>query len=564
MRKRLWVTLPLCLLAGAAFAAVSVGTAAGGTARGTINPLLHIAVDNTDVDHSDPALSYSVLGWQIEQESCDTLVGYSDHTGNVSTSVGPLAAGLPVITSGGKVYTFTIKNGLHFSNGDAITAANFKYAFDRDALNSLNSPVTAFMGGVAGWNNEANSTGNAVKSVSGVVAGTGAQKMKLTIHLTKPDGTMLPKLALPFFCPLTKNSNLWTGSQWKSTEHNGAFPGNGPYYLASRNVGSQMVLQRNTNYSGPKLHKANTIQLDMNLSTNTAYNGITNGTYASDANGNPDPAQNHALFNQYGKNHTRFWVESTMIISYTVMNQARPTFRPTHVKLRQAWNDVIDRPGALQISGYLSGTAQTQSLPKALAGSHFQTAYKYPVSSPTNARFNAAKTLGGNCAGHAHINFWHGASSPALLNASLIKTNLTKIGCNVTDTAYSGYGRYVAAGIKGNQMDIMTAGWSDDYPDGFDWFGILFNGRTIQPSNNNDLAYMNNSTINSKTDGCNKLTGSARTNCWGTLDQYMTDKIAPWATISATNFVDYISGNAHNYRYDGPFASAELGLLYQT
>src|SRR5207253_9457134 len=100
----------------------------------------------------------------------------------------------------------------------------------------------------------------------------------------------------------------------------------------------------------------------------------------------------------------------------------------------------------------------------------------------SDLRFAAATSLCNHCNGHAHINFWHGASSPALLNAALIKTNLGKIGCNVTDTAYSGYGRYVAAGIRGNSMDIMTAGWSDDYPDGYDWFGILFNGRTIVAS----------------------------------------------------------------------------------
>jgi len=559
MRKRLWVTLPLCLLAGAAFAAVSVGTAAGGTARATIKATLNIAVDNTDVDHSDPALSYSVLGWQMEQQTCDTLVGYSNHSGSVSTSVSPLgAAGMPVVLNGGKKYVFTIKSGLHFSNGDAVTAANYKYAFDRDALKGLNSPVTAFMGGVVGWTHENDNA--SVKTVSGV----SASGQKLTISLTKADGTMLPKLALPFFCPITKHSGLWTGSKWKDSEFNGAFPGNGPYYLKTRNVGSQMVLARNMKYSGPKLHKATTIVMNMNLSTNTAYNGISNGTYASDANGNPEPANNHSLFNTYGKNKSRFWVESTMIISYTVMNQARPTFAPAHVKLRKAWNNVIDRPGALNISGYLSGTPQTQALPKALAGTHFAAAYKYPITTPNGARFSAATAQGSNCAGGSHINFWHGSSSPALLNAALIKTNLENIGCVVTDTAYTGYGRYTAAGIKGNAMDIMTAGWSDDYPDGFDWFGILFDGRTIGPDNNNDLAYLKSNALNAKTDACNAMSGTARTNCWGAEDQWQTDNLASWATISATNFVDYIAPNAHNYKYNGPFASAELGLLYQS
>ena len=165
----------LFVIALVASFAVGVAAASGGV-RG-VKPVLNIAVDSTDVDHSDPGLSYSVLGWQMEQETCDTLVGYSDHSGKVSNSVGPLAAGLPVISNGGKTYTFTIKSGLHFSNGDPITAANFKYAFDRDALKNLGSPVTAFMGGVVGWNNEANNS--AVKAVTGVKAS--GQKLTITI-----------------------------------------------------------------------------------------------------------------------------------------------------------------------------------------------------------------------------------------------------------------------------------------------------------------------------------------------------------------------------------------------
>jgi peptide/nickel transport system substrate-binding protein len=553
------VALATSLALGAAVA--SERASASGSTR-TINPLLHVVVNDSDVDHSDPALSYSTTGWQIEQETCDTLVGYSDHTGSVNNSISPLgAAAMPVVSNSGKKYVFTIKSGLHFSNGDPITAANYEYAFDRDALHNLNSPATAFVGTIKGWNAE--NSNASIHAVSGVVA----SGQKLTVNLTKADGSLLPKLAMPFFCPLTKNSGLWTGSHWMddSAGYSGAFPGSGPYYLFSRNVGSQIVLKKNTHYSGPKLSRAGTIQIDMNISTNTAYDGIEAGTYASDLNGNPEPANNQSLFNTYGKNTSRFWVEPTMLISYLAMNEARRTFAPAHLKLRQAVNDVIDRPGSVSISGFLSGSPQTQVLPKALAGKYFKAAWKYPITTPNNARFDAAKTLGNNCDSHAHINFLHGGSATALLNANLIATNLEKIGCVVTDTVYSGYGGYAGAGTKGTSMDVTTFGFSASYPgDGYDWFNTLFNGRTITATNNTDLTYMNNSTVNTRTDECNKLTGTARANCWGALDQWMTANVAPVATISAVNFIDYIAPNAHNYKYDGPFAGVDLGLLYQS
>jgi len=559
MRKRLWITVPLCLLAGAAFAAISVGSAAGSTAHtASIKPTLNLVADSTDIDHSDPALSYSVLGWQIEQETCDTLVGYSDHSGSVSNSISPLAAkGLPVISNSGKTYKFTIRTGLHFSDGAPITAANYQYAFDRDALKAINSPVTAFMGGVVGWNTENNS--NTLQSVSGVTA----KGQTLTIQLSQSDGTMLPKLALPFFCPIEKKAPFFAGGKWVSTEITKGFPGSGPYYLYKRVVGNQMVLKLNSHYKGLKQHRASTIIINMLVSQPTAYAGINTGKYALDVNGNPQPANNKTLFNKYGVNKTRFWVEPTLIISYAAMNFDRSLFG-NHPGLRQAVNDVIDRPGILNIAGYLSGNPQTQALPKALAGTNWKQAYQFPITAPDNARFANAKALGNNCAGGKNMNYWHSNSSTGVQVATLLTYDWQQLGCSVTDVPLSGYQRYTQAGIKGNSMDLGTFGWSDDYPDGFDWFGILLDGRTIGPNNNNDLAYLNDATLNAKTDHCNSLTGSARVNCWGAEDQWMTANITPWAVENASNFVDYIGPKTHNYHYDAPFASAELGLVYSS
>ena len=49
----------------------------------------------------------------------------------------------------------------------------------------------------------------------------------------------------------------------------------------------------------------------------------------------------------------------------------------------------------------------------------------------------------------------------------------------------------------------MFAGWYQDYADGYDFFHILLDGRTIQASNNNNLAYFNQPTVNSKIDAAN-------------------------------------------------------------
>ena len=55
---------------------------------------------------------------------------------------------------------------------------------------------------------------------------------------------------------------------------------------------------------------------------------------------------------------------------------------------------------------------------------------------------------------------------------------------------------------------MMFAGWNADYPDAYDFFHILLDGRTIHAANNNNLAYINNATLNKRIDAADALTGT--------------------------------------------------------
>jgi peptide/nickel transport system substrate-binding protein len=558
MRKRLWFTAPLCLIAVAAMAALTAATASGGVKHRTISSTLTVTADSTDVDHSDPALAYGVLSWQIEYETCVPLLGYSDKGGKtVDSSVSPIGAkGMPIIKNGGKTYVFTIRSGLKFSDGTPLTAQNYKDAIDRDAAKAMASPVNGFMGSVKGW--------PGVGNVSGGVSGVTVSGNKLTFSLSKPDGSLLPKLAMPFFCPIEKAAPFYKNGAWVESEQTGPWPAAGPYYIAARDVGTDIVLKRNPHYSGSSPHKASTILIDMNTSSASAYNGVATGQYAADLNGNPLPANNLALSKQFGINKTRFWVHPALITEYLAMNTSRKIFKTVNV--RKGVNYALNRPAVIKIGGYLSGTPTVQILPKPLTGGVWSTKL-YPTKAPGQKQFSKAKTLSKDCGvGHnARLNFWHGASAPAIQTAAVIGYDLRQMGCGkVNSVPVAGYARYVEAGVKGNSMDIMTAGWEDDYPDGFDFMHILLDGRTIVKANNNDLAYFSNKAFNKKVDAANALSGPARAKAWGTLDQWVMKNFAPWAPFENTSVVDYLSPNAHGYVYDAPFGSIDLGDFYQS
>src|SRR5579862_1411375 len=387
MRKRLWYTAPLSLIGAAALAAALAVTAAGSTTAKAAGQTLQMAVANSDVDYSDPALAYGVLSWQIEYETCAKLIDYSD-VGGASTELSPdAAAGMPVISADGKTYTFTIKPGIKFSDGTTVTAASFKAAMNRDANPSMNSPVSAFMGDVVGWN-------DVVNKKAAKISGVTAKGNKLTIKLTQKDGGMLDKLAMPFFCAINPAKT--------PVDPNGVntLPGAGPYYIASRTVGKQLVLKTNPFYKGNRPHRASTIIITMNTNAQQTFLQVSNGTYALDPSGLDNPSAAAQLAKQYGINKSRFFVHPTPETDYIALNTTRGAFGSAAV--RKAVNYAIDRPALLRVRGFLGGKRTTEILPQSLTGGVYNQ-HLYPIAGAKAAK---AKAMAGNC---GSVNLWYAA-----------------------------------------------------------------------------------------------------------------------------------------------------------
>src|SRR5918911_3240268 len=92
-----------------------------------------VTVDlQNDLDYTDPALDYYQPGWELEYSTCLKLLNYQDGNGPKSSQLVPeAAAGFPKVSNNGKRYDFTVNVPFtKFSNGQPVTAANFKAAFD--------------------------------------------------------------------------------------------------------------------------------------------------------------------------------------------------------------------------------------------------------------------------------------------------------------------------------------------------------------------------------------------------------------------------------------------------
>src|SRR6266404_6207853 len=80
----------------------------------------------------DPQINYTLQYWQLYQATYDGLLAFHKTAGNPSFTVVPdLAAAMPSVTDGGKTYTFQLRPGIKFANGQPVTTKDVVASFER-------------------------------------------------------------------------------------------------------------------------------------------------------------------------------------------------------------------------------------------------------------------------------------------------------------------------------------------------------------------------------------------------------------------------------------------------
>jgi len=529
--------LGAALLVAAGFASpASSGTSAVKAKQGGT---MKLNMSATDVDFSDPSLAYGVQSWQIEYATALKLYNYPDARAPLGSQIRPEAAtGFPKVTNNGKTYTIKIRTGLRLSNGARVTAANFAKSINRALSKTMQSPAATFIQNIVGAQKVID--GKASKA-SGVIA----RGNTLIIKLTQPDGGMLAKLGMPFFQALPLN--IATNSHGVST-----YPSGGPYYFASRSVGRQIVLKRNTHYRGKRPHNVNTFIINVNTNLDQSLLQVRRGEVGYDLGGLPSsaPAQ---LAKEFGINKGRFFVNQLVETDYVALNTARPTFG--QLALRKAANYAIDRPAMLRQRGAYAGKRTDQILPPGMGG--FKDVKVYPLQ---GSNYATAKRLAGNKCGSIRLDTTTSAVGQAL--GQVLKYNFTQMGCNVNIKLFQGFQLYVADGTKGEPFDAAIAGWNQDYPDPYDFIDILLNGSNIHAANNNNLAYLNVPKLNRLMAAANRKIGPARYRAYGNLDVLLTKSYAPWASYDNRNVREFVAAKTGGYVFQPANASADLNTLF--
>ena len=311
----------------------------------------------------------------------------------------------------------------------------------------------------------------------------------------QPNATFVSILSMQWFTAVKPNMPYSS----PGAEH---VPGRRPVlHRQPRSGPVSTVLKRNPYYKGNRPANPDQIVFTPNVNVDQSLLQVKAGQADIDLIGVP-PTATADLGKQYGVNKGRFFVGATSCVNYMGMNTARAPFN--NVALRKAVNWAIDRPAQVRLLGAYAGKRTDQILVPGIPGYHAYNAYA--IKGADSAK---AKAIGGSAIASAPtLNVVHTTSSYSTNRAQVAEFNLKQVGFKINDVPTPATTYYQVIQTKGTTYNFVTnGGWCADYFDPYDYFNVLFDGRKIQASNNNNYTYFNNASYDAELDHAASLSG---------------------------------------------------------
>lgn len=254
------------------------------------------------------------------------------------------------VSKDGKTYTFTLRKGAKWSNGDEVTAKDFVYSWRR-TVNPKTASEYAYLFDVI-KNASAIQTGKKSVSSLGVKADG---KYKLVVTLTKKTPYFMKMITMAIFSPQNEKAVKKYGSKYGTASKYMVY--DGPYVQTGW-TGSNLSwkLKKNKYYWDAKKVSLKTINFSVVKSTTTGYNQYQSGKV--------DAVSLNAEQTKKLKGQSGYTVRKTASTFYLQYN-----FKNKYLKnknIRKALSLVINRQQLIS-SALGSGTASKGFVPAGLS-----------------------------------------------------------------------------------------------------------------------------------------------------------------------------------------------------
>ncbi len=403
-----------------------------------------------DISTLDPAIGYNWDNWSMIQAIFDGLMTYKPGT----TELEPALATSYKVSSDGLTYTFDLRQGVTFTDGEPFNASDVKYSFERMLNPATQSPGVGFFTGIEGA--QAFVDGKA-KDVTGIQVLSPTQ---VQFTLTQPDATFLNKLALNFAFAVPPKAVAKWGKDF------GHHPvGTGGFSMKEWVPGQKLVLVKNPDYFVAGEPKVDELEFQFGVDPNVAFLRLQRGEV--DILGDGIPSSQFAKVMNDPKLKQLVVSSDQIETSFVSLNTTTKPF--DSVDVRQALNMAIDRTQVLRVINNRAGAAN-QILPPTMPG--YNPDFKGFPYDPAQAKQLLAKA--GYPDGFS-TTLYTSNVDPNPRIAQVIQQQLAQVGVKVDIRSLSPSAVIDAAG-QGKAPMVWSGGmaWLDDYPDPNDfWWPIL-------------------------------------------------------------------------------------------
>lgn len=224
---------------------------------------------SSEPDHLDPALNSSVDGGCLAVNCFEGLMRY-----NAAGELEPACAESYEVSEDGLTYTFTLRDGLKWSNGEALDASDFAYSWKRAASPDVAADYAYLCEIFPGFTYEEGLPDDVV------VASEDGKTLTVTLNAVCP--YFLDLCAFPFFFPVYEEAveasvtDENPAGTW-SLDAGEAFISNGAYALQSWNHDSDMTYVKNDNYWDADSVSVTTLNVMLTSDDTAAYTAYQTG-----------------------------------------------------------------------------------------------------------------------------------------------------------------------------------------------------------------------------------------------------------------------------------------------
>ena len=531
--RRIHVSLlVLVLLLSAGVAAAGCGGGDTGTSGGSTGGSSPKAGGSINIAFQaepvtlDPAISWDVSGWTVEDSIFNALYRYAPKPGAAGTELIPdLAVDMPEISADGTTYTIKLRPDAKFAPpiDRAVTADDVKYSFER-MMTEPRCPATYFYEGVVGASDAVNGK---TKTISGV---TVVDPQTIQFKLTSPDLSFLYARSMEFCDVVPKE---WVAKWGKQVNRHPL--GTGPFYMTEWTTGRKITLLKNPNYWNAAKVKLDGVDFTFNLTPSNALLKLQRGEV--DILGDNIPPADVARVTTDPQWKPYVYSQPLIATTYLFMTMTKKPY--DDIKVRQALSWAVDRDKLVKLQ---SGQAVSlyQIYPQNLPGSEPDKVY-YGYD-PAKAKAMLAEA--GYPDGFKSVIYTSNVDPMPKLVQS-IQADLKAIGVQA-DIKTMDRATYYNFSSDAAKTEMGTSDWFLDFPDPVDWIVPFFTKSNAVQGGLNTSYYVD-PWVEQATAEAQKMTdATARLAKYTEIQQHIMEQ-APYVTLYSPVMTTMCSKNVGGF-----------------